>query len=660
MQLKSITLENFGAYRKKNTIAFSINNPKKNIILIGGQNGAGKTTLLNAIKIALFGPYAYGYKTENSKPYIEKITNYLNTNAIKNNENQFSITLDFSEVEDYKKADFSFTRSWKLKGNNFGESLVIKRDNIILNETEKELYQSKLNENMPPELFDLCLFDGEEISRIINDNLLSTYLQNLSRVVFNLSLFENLENDLDTFSTRKVNSDQASKVDKEIIELKNLVNEKTEVIKDFQSKINHKEEVIAKLSSDLSSIEKDFETHGGLYKEQRDELLVKLNTIENRRKEINNEVKEYIATILPFYINKELLEETTKQLEDENTQKIFKEFSKSLSEDKLNKIQTDLGLENQEDKLKNSLLAHMKPEKELILHDASNDQRNKVFQMNSMVSINTSDYYTQLLKENQDLLEEAQNIKKKLKTHDETNEFTQMIKQIEQLKSNIEKEENTLEELKLLLTEHSQNVEELQVKLEERQKERHKQSKQMNAFGLLDNLINTSKQFREIQVQKKLQEVESEALRMLKRLMRKQNYISHLSISHEDYEIYVYNQSMEEHNINNLSAGEKEIILLSIIWAMFKASGRRVPFIYDTLLGRLDKKHKATVLSELLPSSGEQTLVLSTDTEIDEKHYNLVEPYLSQAYTLDFNNETQSVTIHDEYLFINEEDGVRT
>ncbi|MFC0015084.1 MULTISPECIES: DNA sulfur modification protein DndD [Allobacillus] len=660
MQLKSITLENFGAYRKKNTIDFSINNPKKNIILIGGQNGAGKTTLLNAIKITLFGSYAYGYKTDKSKPYIEIITNYLNSQAVKNSENQFSIQLNFSEVEDYKKADFTFIRSWKLKNNNLTESLIIKKDSLLLNEAEKELYQSKLRENMPPELFDLCLFDGEEISRIINDDLLATYLQNLSKVVFNLSLFENLETDLHTFSNRKINSNQSSKIDKEIAELKNSIDEYLAIKEDLLTDIKSKEESVSQLSNDLYSIEKDFETHGGLYKEQRDELLIKLNSIENKRKDISNELKEYIATVLPFYINQELLSETTKQLEDENTQKIFKEFSKNLSNEKLIRIQADLGLEHQEDQLRNSLLAHMKPEKQLILHDASNDQKNKVFQMNSLVSNSHSDYYTNLIEENQSLLEEAQLIRKKLKVHDETNEFTNMVKQMENLKSAIENEKNLLEDLQLSLTEHSKQLTDLEAKLEEKQKERYKQNKQNNAFNLIDDLIKTSKQFREVQIQKKLQEVESEALRMLNQLMRKQNYISHLSISHKDYEIVVFNENMEKHNINNLSAGEKEIILLSIIWAVFKASGRRVPFIYDTLLGRLDKKHKAAVLSELLPSSGEQTLVLSTDTEIDDQHYSLIEPYLSQAYTLDFDNKTQSVAIYNEYLFLDEEDGVRT
>ena len=44
-----------------------------------------------------------------------------------------------------------------------------------------------------------------------------------------------------------------------------------------------------------------------------------------------------------------------------------------------------------------------------------------------------------------------------------------------------------------------------------------------------------------------------------------------------------------------LSAGEKQILLISIIWAIFQCSGRQVPFIFDTLLGRLDKTHKAAI-----------------------------------------------------------------
>ena len=66
MIINEIQLTNIGPYRGVNT--FNLRPEKeKNVILIGGENGAGKTTLLNAIKIGLFGSYAYGYKSDNAE-----------------------------------------------------------------------------------------------------------------------------------------------------------------------------------------------------------------------------------------------------------------------------------------------------------------------------------------------------------------------------------------------------------------------------------------------------------------------------------------------------------------------------------------------------------------------------------------------------------------
>ncbi|SIS46357.1 DNA sulfur modification protein DndD [Salimicrobium flavidum] len=652
MLIKSITLENFGAYKEKNTIDLSVKGPKQNVILIGGENGTGKTTLLNAIKIALFGPYTYGLKTESSK-YTQEIYNYLNTQALRENANNFQLILEFSEVENFEKIDYKFVRAWHFKNNNLKEELQIFKNDSILNESEKEIYLAKLKESMPPQLFDLCLFDGEEISRIINDNLLSSYLQRLSKVVFNLTLFENLETDLEKFSSRKA-QEEGSSLDNEILSIEEELQQAKANKEELEQVHQEQEENNIELKEQLASLQKDFETHGGLYKEERDDLINQLNHIENTRKELSNEVKNYIGTILPFQLNKDLLDQTVKQLDSENSQQVFKEFSSNLNENTLHSILNDLDLdekENAQQTLKQSLLTHMQPEYDESFHSASNDQKNKVTQMNALVKENTPDHYAGLLEKNQSLLEDAKKIRKRINTHDQTNEFTQMIQNIEQLKVKIENSENEKENLHAKLKETNENITSVEQKLETKEKERYKAHKQRNALGLIKNLIDTSKDFRNMQQQKKLHEVQSEALSMLKQLMRKQRYISAISIEAESFDISLYDKDQNELNMDKLSAGEKEILLLSLIWAMFKASGRRVPFIFDTLLGRLDKTHKSTVLSKLIPASGEQTLLLSTDTEIDEFHYDLIKPHLSHVYTLDFNNEKQSVSIQPDYFF---------
>ena len=75
MKINEIQLVNIGPYRGNNTFDFRTDTTN-NVILVGGENGAGKTTLLNAIKLGLFGSYAFGFKTENND-YYKKSTEYV-------------------------------------------------------------------------------------------------------------------------------------------------------------------------------------------------------------------------------------------------------------------------------------------------------------------------------------------------------------------------------------------------------------------------------------------------------------------------------------------------------------------------------------------------------------------------------------------------------
>ncbi|MFD0538763.1 AAA family ATPase [Actinomadura luteofluorescens] len=54
MLLLNVTLENYGAYKGKQSLDLTTR-PGRPVILIGGLNGCGKTTLLDAIQLALYG-----------------------------------------------------------------------------------------------------------------------------------------------------------------------------------------------------------------------------------------------------------------------------------------------------------------------------------------------------------------------------------------------------------------------------------------------------------------------------------------------------------------------------------------------------------------------------------------------------------------------------
>ncbi|MGG3563169.1 DNA sulfur modification protein DndD [Neobacillus rhizosphaerae] len=651
MIINEIQLTNIGAYRGTNSFDFRTD-ANKNVILIGGENGAGKTTLLNAIKLGLFGSYGYGYKSESAE-YYKKVQSILNHNAKKTNENNFRIKLEFSLVDDFEKFDYILYRYWRYKNQNIKESLDIIANGKHLSEYEKELFQSKLKEVMPPQLLDLCLFDGEEIARIVSKDLLSNYLQNLSRIVFNLDLFEKLEDDLDQYSSQSLDFEKMESLEKELFEL----NQRE---KDLKNKIasaiaKHKELEIqrADLKDEYQRLKDDFEKYGGLVKSEREAIVKDMNTIEFSRKQNIERIKDFVANLLPFYLSKNLLLETREQIQNEESMQLFKQLDFKLTEDKLSQILTTIGSDNEASGqlLRDHLLNLMKPEKEIYqIHGASFSENSLIENIYLKVSSNANEECQNLIQENKDKLVEHQNLRSKLSLNDTTNEFSDMLEQMENIQQSILKLDQEIQEHETQLREWKADVEAIIAATAKIQSTLKDSTKTKSSFLESQKIITLSRRYRELQLKKKLQQVQIEASSMLKRIFRKHNYVSSILIDHESYDVILLDANKDHIEKSTLSAGEKELLLISIIWAIFQCSGRKVPFIFDTLLGRLDKTHKAAVLTEFIPNCGRQAIILSTDSEIDKQHYGLLEHTIAKEYMLEFNVKKQETQIINRYF----------
>ena len=652
MIINEIQLTNIGAY--KGTQSFDLRpETDKNVILIGGENGAGKTTLLNAIKLGLFGSYSYGYKTENAE-YYKKVESTLNYTSKKLNENNYKIVVQFSLIDDFEKTDYTLTRTWKYVNTSLKETYDLSADGVLLNEQEKDLFQSKLKEIMPPQLLDLCLFDGEEIARIVSEDLLSDYLKNLSRIVFNLDLFETLEEDLETYSKQALDVKKLEESEQELFTLnnreKNLRIQIIEVIETLTQLQNEKNE----LQDDYQRLKSDFEINGGLVQSEREKILKQMNEIENERKQNQDQIKSFVSTLLPFNLCKDLLTETREQMQNEEAFHLFNQLQFKLTDETMKTMLDKLPGSFDDDtskQFKNQLLDLMRPEKEIHqIHGASFSESSLIENMHNTTNSSAKMECLSIVETNQIKLKEHQQLREKLKANDSAIEFSSMIQQMEsnlnkivQLEKEIQVQEEALEEYKQQLDHTIEAITKLQSTLKDR-------DKTVSSFMESQKIITLSRRFREMQIQKKLQQVQIEASIMLKRIFRKHNYVSTIQIDHKTYDVTLIGSHNDQIEKATLSAGEKEILLISLIWSIFKCSGRKVPFIFDTLLGRLDKTHKAAVLKEFIPICGKQAIILSTDTEIDEAHYRILEDHVAKEYMLEFNVEKKETRIIKQYF----------
>jgi DNA sulfur modification protein DndD len=132
----------------------------------------------------------------------------------------------------------------------------------------------------------------------------------------------------------------------------------------------------------------------------------------------------------------------------------------------------------------------------------------------------------------------------------------------------------------------------------------------------------------------KTTELERQALDSFQHLSRKDDFVHRLRINPETYAVTLYDAKGEIIQKSSLSAGEKQIYAISLLWGLAKVSGRPLPMIIDTPLGRLDSYHRSNLVKNYFPAAAHQVILLSTDTEVDRAYYDELRPQTSRAFRL--------------------------
>ncbi len=507
---------------------------------------------------------------------------------------------------------------------------------------------------MPPQLLDFCLFDGEEIAQIVTQNALSSYIKQLSKVVFNLDLFETLELDLDAYSKQHIHATKMDSVEQELFEANNAERQLRNDISTSIRAVEYTTNKLKNVTDEYLEIKSTFEKYGGLVKQELENVLKQIAEIEADRKHRAEQIKGFVSTLLPFYLIPELVKETREQIKNEESMQLSQQLDEKLSQETLNKLFSSLNIDSsndQTDKVKKELISLIAPQQvETMIHGASFAESVKVEQVFNIIQKDEPSAYYELLQANQEDLKRLHELQAKVNVHDSTDEFGQLLDQMDQYNIEMIKLQQKLDEEQLILDNQKQELVALLEKIDKVKLQLRNFDKSTGSLLEAQKIITLSRRYRDIQIQQKLKDVQIQATQNLKKMLRKHDYISLIQINPENYEVTLLDAQQNALEKRTLSAGEKQILLLSIIWAIFKCSGRQVPFIFDTLLGRLDKTHKAAVLNTFIPNFGKQAIILATDSEIDEEHYNLLQPHIAREYTLEFNPIKQQTKILKDYF----------
>ena len=304
MQITKLELNNFSSYEGVNTFDFSVEDDKP-IILIGGQNGAGKTSLFTAIKIALYGPLAFGYTGYNSY-YSKKIRGLINNKAFQSKDFTSGVKIEIKQKKERAIVTYTIIRNWKIEETHIEEEYAVYEDNRSLDESERILFESFLLSIIPVDLFDFFLFDGEEIGNIFSGDSYNKFLKKSMLAICGIDDFEILHSFCNSYTGRKNNAEEQT-ISEEYTVVEQKLSETDSRITECQNAIERLETEKDELLALIEQKQAEFIRSGGIPKKEADALEEKAAKLDKKRENITRDMKDFFEELMPFVIMKDMI-----------------------------------------------------------------------------------------------------------------------------------------------------------------------------------------------------------------------------------------------------------------------------------------------------------------------------------------------------------------
>lgn len=135
-----------------------------------------------------------------------------------------------------------------------------------------------------------------------------------------------------------------------------------------------------------------------------------------------------------------------------------------------------------------------------------------------------------------------------------------------------------------------------------------------------------------------------------KKLANKKNLIERIEMDEATLDFCYLDYGGELIPNGSLSAGERQLMVISLLWALAICSKKELPVIIDTPLSRMDSNHRVSLITTYFPQASKQTIILSTDSEIDQHYYEIMKENVGDEFTLVYDDIKKCSTIKRGYF----------
>lgn len=637
MIIRKLTLHNFGIYAGDNI--FELNNDKP-VVLIGGLNGRGKTTFLEAILIALYGSNSFAFTDSQYNNYGAYLRAHVNTIE---GASECFVELVFDMNEENDMNTYVVRRSWSTEKKRIKDKVDVYK-NDFHDEFLSKNWNMFIESVLPSALSSFFFFDGEKIAEIA-ENDTSIQMKESIKALLGINIIDMLENDLNRIINR-ISAEQKEDANiQRIEELRVARDSKEKELNDIDKEIEELKFELEKLNKRLNNKENDFRSKGGDIAGESQKLYDERNQIEGKLNQIQERMIEIAASDYPLLLVKPLLDRIEKQASKEMDNRTMK-----ITLDRIHSLLEDYGAETNGDNnnLSNFLDYVNAKTESLIISDVFSLSDHAWMQLTALVSmtlVKSRNSYKEYINQQKALLARKNQIENYLAVEIDEFAIQKLYQQITKIKlERIEIEENllALEKKRKTIngefikanTSFNRFVEESLSSLE-----RSDDNKRMLAYAIL--AARTAQRYKIALQQEKIHDLAEVMTTCYKKLLGKKNLIDRIEMNPKTLDYYYIDKIGRIVSKKSLSAGEKQLMVIAMLWALAICSKRKLPVIIDTPMARLDSYHRTALIERYFPFASKQTIILSTDSEIDSEYYKMIRKNVSNEFTLVYDEETK-------------------